>query len=104
MFIPTEKAFATELRERGHYLDDVYQVTMAYASSLWTRLRECERRVDAIESAFLKAHPDVSDASWFLENNEECETIGYEVIDVEDELEKLWDMVLHFEQNGSPFK
>ena len=32
----TVKAIAKELYERGHYLDELYQITIAYATSLHT--------------------------------------------------------------------
>ena len=49
MRVVTVKAIAKELHERGHYLDELYQITIAYATSLHTRYRAVEVKCDAIE-------------------------------------------------------
>ena len=49
MRVVTVKAIAKELHERGHYLDELYLITIAYATSLHTRYCVVDARCDAIE-------------------------------------------------------
>lgn len=48
----TVNAFAKELRERGHYFDELYQITIAYATSLHVRYYAVNARCEAIEASY----------------------------------------------------
>ena len=52
MRVVTVKAIAKELHERGHYLDELYQITIAYATSLHTRYCVVDARCDAMQQNF----------------------------------------------------
>ena len=43
------RAIAKELHERGHYLDELYQITIAYATSLHVRCCAVDAKCEAIE-------------------------------------------------------
>lgn len=47
------RAIAKELHERGHYLDELYQITIAYATSLWARYRTLDAKRTAIEKRYI---------------------------------------------------
>lgn len=47
------RAIAKELHERGHYLDELYQITIAYATSLHVRYCAVDAKCEAIEDLSL---------------------------------------------------
>lgn len=51
------RAIAKELYERGHYLDELYQITIAYATSLWTRYQTLDAKRTAIEKRYIEKYP-----------------------------------------------
>lgn len=59
----TVNAIAKELRERGHYFDELYQITIAYATSLHVRYCAVDAKCDAIED-YYKTELDLSKYSW----------------------------------------
>lgn len=80
------RAIAKELHERGHYLDELYQITIAYATSLHVRYCAVDAKCEAIED-YYKTELDLSKYSW-----------------EEDELDNLFNTVIGFEHNCNPFK
>lgn len=96
----TVKAIAKELHERGHYLDELYQITIAYATSLHVRYCAADAKCDAIE---LKYQGDNEfDCPWY--DDEEWIALDTERTDIEDELEELFNTVIGFEHDCNPFK
>ena len=79
------RAIAKELHERGHYLDELYQITIAYATSLHVRYCAVDAKCEAIE-----------DDEWIQLDDEGS--------DIEDELDNLFNTVIGFEHNCNPFK
>lgn len=53
------RAIAKELHERGHYLDELYQITIAYATSLHVRYCAVDAKCEAIED-YYKTELDLS--------------------------------------------
>lgn len=80
------RAIAKELHERGLYLDELYQITIAYATSLHVRYCAVDAKCEAIED-YYKTELDLSKYSW-----------------EEDELDNLFNTVIGFEHNCNPFK
>ena len=63
MRVVTVKAIAKELHERGHCLDELYQITIAYATSLHTRRCAVEAKCEAIEQ-YYRYELDLDKYSW----------------------------------------
>ena len=97
----TVKAIAKELHERGHYLDELYQITIAYATSLHVRYCAVDAKCDAIED-YYKTELDLSKQSW--EEDDKWIQLDDERSDIEDELEELFNTVIGFEHDCNPFK
>ena len=101
MRIVTVKAIAKELRERGHYLDELYQITIAYATSLHTRYCAVEAKCDAIEQ-YYRDELDLDKYSW--EEDDKWIQLDEERSDIEDEMQDLFNTVIGFEHDCNPFK
>lgn len=101
MRVVTVKAIAKELRERGHYLDELYQITIAYATSLHTRRCAVEAKCEAIER-YYQEEIDTDKHSW--EEDDEWIRLDDERSDIEDELDDLFNTVIGFEHNCNRFK
>nr|DAT57000.1 MAG TPA: hypothetical protein [Caudoviricetes sp.] len=97
----TVKAIAKELHERGHYLDELYQITIAYATSLHVRYCAVNAKCEAIEG-YYKTELDLSKYSW--EEDDKWIQLDEERSDIEDELEELFNTVIGFEHDCNPFK
>jgi len=95
------RAIAKELHERGHYLDELYQITIAYATSLHVRYCTVDAKCEAIED-YYKTELDLSKYSW--EEDDEWIQLDDERSDIEDELDNLFNTVIGFEHNCNPFK
>ena len=95
------RAIAKELHERGHYLDELYQITIAYATSLHVRYCAVDAKCEAIE-IYYKTELDLSKYSW--EEDDEWIQLDDERSDIEDELDNLFNTVIGFEHNCNPFK
>ena len=95
------RAIAKELHERGHYLDELYQITIAYATSLHVRYCAVDAKCEAIEENY-KTELDLSKYSW--EEDDEWIRLDDERSDIEDELDNLFNTVIGFEHNRNPFK
>lgn len=95
------RAIAKELHERGHYLDELYQITIAYATSLHVRYCAVDAKCEAIEG-YYKTELDISKYSW--EEDDEWIQLDDERSDIEDELDNLFNTVIGFEHNCNPFK
>lgn len=95
------RAIAKELHERGHYLDELYQITIAYATSLHVRCCAVDAKCEAIED-YYKTELDLSKYSW--EEDDEQIRLDDERSDIEDELDNLFNTVIGFEHNCNPFK
>lgn len=95
------RAIAKELRERGHYLDELYQITIAYATSLHVRYCAVDAKCEAIED-YYKTELDLSKYSW--EEDDEWIQLDDGRSDIEDELDNLFNTVIGFEHNCNPFK
>lgn len=94
------RAIAKELHERGHYLDELYQITIAYATSLHVRYCAVDAKCEAIED-YYKTELDLSKYSW---EDDEWIRLDDERSDIEDELDNLFNTVIGFEHNRNPFK
>lgn len=101
MRVVTVKAIAKELHERGHYLDELYQITIAYATSLHTRRCAVEAKCDAIEQ-YYRDELDLDKYSW--EDDDKWTALDDERSDIEDELDELFNTVIGFEYDCNPFK
>ena len=101
MRVVTVKAIAKELYERGHYLDELYQITIAYAPSLHTRYCAVEAKCEAI-ARYYQEEIDTDKYSW--EEDDEWIRLDDERSDIEDELDNLFNTVIGFEHNCNPFK
>lgn len=101
MRVVTVKAIAKELHERGHYLDELYQITIAYATSLHTRRCAVEAKCDAIEQ-YYRDELDLDKYSW--EDDDKWTALDDERSDIEDELDELFNTVIGFEHDCNPFK
>ena len=95
------RAIAKELYERGHYLDELYQITIAYATSLHVRYCAVDAKCEAIED-YYKTELDLSKYSW--EEDDEWIQLDDERSDIEYELDNLFNTVIGFEHNCNPFK
>lgn len=101
MRVVTVKAIAKELYERGHYLDELYQITIAYATSLHTRYCAVEAKCEAIER-YYQEEIDTDKYSW--EEDDEWIRLDDERSDIEAELDNLFNTVIGFDHNCNPFK
>lgn len=95
------RAIAKELHERGLYLDELYQITIAYATSLHVRYCAVDAKCEAIED-YYKTELDLSKYSW--EEDDEWIQLDDERSDIEYELDNLFNTVIGFEHNCNPFK
>lgn len=68
------RAIAKELHERGHYLDELYQITITYATSLHVRYCAVDAKCEAIEDYY------------------------------KTELDELFNTVIGFDYEHNPFK
>lgn len=101
MRVVTVKAIAKELHERGHYLDELYQITIAYATSLHTRYCAVEAKCEAIEQ-YYRDEVDLDKYSW--EEDDKWIQLDEERSDIEEELDELFNTVIGFEYDRNPFK
>lgn len=101
MRVVTVKAIAKELHERGHYLDELYQITIAYATSLHTRRCAVEAKCEAIER-YYQEEIDTDKYSW--EEDDEWIRLDDERSDIEDEMQDLFNTVIGFDYEIDPFK
>ncbi|MCF0158646.1 MAG: hypothetical protein HUJ83_09065 [Veillonella sp.] len=101
MRVVTVKAIAKELRERGHYLDELYQITIAYATSLHVRYCVVDAKCEAIER-YYQEELDTDKYSW--EEDDEWIRLDDERSDIEDELDNLFNTVIGFEYDCNLFK
>lgn len=85
------RAIAKELHERGHYLDELYQITIAYATSLHVRYCVVEAKCEAIEQ-YYRDELDLDKYSW--EEDDEWIQLDDERSDIEDELDELFNTVI----------
>lgn len=95
------RAIAKELHERGHYLDELYQITIAYATSLHVRYCAIDAKCEAIED-YYKTELDLSKYSW--EEDDEWIQLDDERSDIEDELDELFNTVIGSDYEHDPFK
>ena len=95
------RAIAKELHEQGHYLDELYQITITYATSLHVRYCAVDAKCEAIED-YYKTELDLSKYSW--EEDDDWIQLDDERSDIEDELEELFNTVIGFEHDCNPFK
>lgn len=84
------RAIAKELHERGHYLDELYQITITYATSLHVRYCAVDAKCEAIED-YYKTELDLSKQSW----EEDDDWI---------QLDELFNTVIGFDYEHNPFK
>lgn len=101
MRVVTVKAIAKELHERGHYLDELYQITIAYATSLHTRYCAVEAKCEAIEQ-YYRDEVDLDKYSW--EEDDKWLQLDEERSDIEDEMQDLFNTVIGFDYEIDPFK
>ena len=98
----TVNAIAKELHERGRYLDELYQVTIAYAISLHTRYCAVDARCDAIEATYSMEENSFDSPPW--EEDDNWTALDDERSDIEDELDELFNTVIGFDYEIDPFK
>ena len=96
------RAIAKELHERGHYLDELYQITIAYATSLWARYQTLDAKRTAIEKRYMKKYPPPYDGEVPYVLDDMWIWLDDDCIAIEDELDELFKTVIGFEHN--PFK
>lgn len=101
MRVVTVKAIAKELHERGHYLDELYQITIAYATSLHVRYCALDAKCEAIED-YYKTELDPYEYPWL--EDEEWDRLDDERSDIENELDELFNTVIGFDYEHDPFK
>ena len=101
MRVVTVKAIAKELHERGHYLDELYQITIAYATSLHTRRCAVEAKCEVIEQ-YYRDEVDLDKYSW--EEDDKWIQLDEERSDIEDEMQDLFNTVIGFDYDCNPFK
>lgn len=95
------RAIAKELHERGHYLDELYQITIAYATSLHVRYCAVDAKCEAIED-YYKTELDLSKYSW--EEDDDWIQLDDERSDIENELDELFNTVIGFDYEHDSFK
>lgn len=99
----TVNAIAKELRERGHYFDELYKITITYATSLHVRYCAVDARCDAIELRYqTEAELGPYEYPWL--EDDEWDRLDDERTDIEDELDELFKTVIGFKQDYNPFK
>ena len=98
----TVNAIAKELHERGHYLDELYQITIAYAISLHTRYCAVDARCDAIEATYSMEENSFDTPPW--EEDDIWTALDDERTDIEEELDELFNTVIGFDYEIDPFK
>lgn len=98
----TVNAIAKELRERGHYFDELYQITIAYATSLHVRYYAVNARCEAIEASYTLEENSFGSPPW--EDDDKWTALDDERSDIEDELDNLFSTVIGFKHNCNPFK
>lgn len=99
----TVNAIAKELRERGHYFDELYKITITYATSLHVRYCTVNARCEAIELRYqTEAELGPYEYPWL--GDDEWNRLDDERSDIEDELDELFNTVLGFKQDYNPFK
>ena len=98
----TVNAIAKELRERGHYFDELYKITITYATSLHVRYCTVTARCDAIEASYQLEENSFDSPPW--EDDDNWTALDDERSDIEDELDELFNTVLGFKQDYNPFK
>ena len=98
------RAIAKELHERGHYLDELYQITIAYATSLWARYQTLDAKRTAIEKRYMKKYPPPYDGEVPYVLDDMWIQLDDERSDIEDELDELFNTVIGFDYEHNPFK
>lgn len=99
----TVNAIAKELRERGHYFDELYKITITYATSLHVRYHSVNARCEAIELRYqTEAELGPYEYPWL--EDDEWDLLDGERSDIEDELEELFNTVIGFKYDCNPFK
>ena len=98
------RAIAKELHERGHYLDELYQITIAYATSLWTRYQTLDAKRTAIEKRYIEKYPPPYDGEVPYVLDDTWIWLDDDCIAIEDELDNLFNTLIGFEHNCNPFK
>ena len=99
----TVNAIAKELRERGHYFDALYQITIAYATSLHVRYCAVDARCDAIELRY-QTEEELGPYEYPWLEDDEWNRLDDERSDIEEELDELFNTVIGFEHDCNPFK
>lgn len=98
------RAIAKELHERGHYLDELYQITIAYATSLWARYQTLDAKRTAIEKRYRKKYPPPYDGEVPYVQDDMWICLDDDCIAIEDELDELFNTVIGFDYEQDPFK
>lgn len=98
----TVNAIAKELRERGHYFDELYQITITYATSLHVRYHSVNARCEAIEATYSMEENAFGAPPW--EDDDKWTALDDERSDIEDELDDLFNTVIGFKPDCNPFK
>lgn len=98
----TVNAIAKELCERGHYFDELYQITITYATSLHVRYYAVNARCEAIEASYTLEENSFGSPPWG--DDDKWTALDDERSDIEDELDNLFNTVIGFEHDCNPFK
>ena len=99
----TVNAIAKELRERGHYFDELYQITITYATSLYVRYYAVNARCEAIELRY-QTEEELGPYEYPWLEDDEWNRLDDKRSDIEDELDNLFNTVIGFEHDCNPFK
>lgn len=103
MRVVTVKAIAKELHERGHYLDELYQITIAYATSLHVRYCAVDARCDAIELRY-QTEDELGPYEYPWLEDDGRNRLDDERSDIKEELDELFNTVIGFDYEIDPFK
>lgn len=98
------RAIAKELYERGHYLDELYQITIAYATSLWARYQMLDAKRTAIEKRYIEKYPPPYDGEVPYVLDDTWIWLDDDCIAIEAELDELFNTVIGFDYEHNPFK
>lgn len=99
----TVNAIAKELRERGHYFDELYKITITYATSLHVRYCTVTARCDAIELRY-QTEEELGPYEYPWLEDDEWNRLDDERSGIEEELDELFNTVIGFKQDYNPFK
>lgn len=98
------RAIEKELINRGHYLDELYKITIAYTTSLWARYHTLDAKRTAIEKRYMEKYPPPYEGEVPYILDAEWNWLDEDCLAIEEEMQDLFNIVIGFEHNCNPFK